>query len=462
MAIVLKYGAPGPILLAGAAGGRGHRENEDQDDALKLWQQQQQQNFQSRQLSQQQGFVAGQAFLDRKYRTELQKAQFGEAKTERDFRAGQQKTAQDFQAGQQKGVLQARAGESALDREQRALLEKQRNEFVNDQNTLTGLRRCELELPQAAQKRLDQLEAGRVDAMKLAPAEQQEFQTKYEAEKRQLLRLSRPTNETPYDERLKKNLGANYDQYKNLPWQFNNQGEMSLPTGFKFPGDNQAESEQKFNEAVMKRYEKNLTELDETDGEKPLYADKDGKLDENAALQAAIDQQNTIERGRQRLVGRGTQQPATVQGSGDGAAFQASAAEGQRAQAQAISAAAGRPQPQAASQLTPAQQPVTQTSLTPGQQAEIDRLRRIGQPPTPAQIDFQQQMAAFGQQEARRLGKLSSAPAGGSVLKADSLPAATRSQLPRINTKEEAAAFRAKHGSGVPFEGPDGQVYHTN
>ena len=116
MAIVLKYGAPGPILAAGYAAGVGRRQQEDQDDALKIWERQSQQEFQARQLTQQQGFVAGQSLLDRKYRTDLQKAQFGEAKTERDFRAGQQKTAQDFQAGQQKGVLEARAGESALER----------------------------------------------------------------------------------------------------------------------------------------------------------------------------------------------------------------------------------------------------------------------------------------------------------------------------------------------------------
>ena len=272
-------------------------------------------------------------------------------------------------------MLEARAGESALEREQRALLEKQRNEFVAEQNTLAGLRRGELQLPQAAQRRLQQLDAGMVDAMKLTPAEQAEFRQKYDAEKRQLLALARPGQDMSYDERVRKNLGPNYDQYKNLPWQFNNQGEMSLPTGFKLPGDNQAESDQKFNEAVMKRYEKNLTEKDE-DTREPLYSD------ENKALQAAIDSQNTIERGRQRLVGRGTQATAAAQGpSGDGAAFQARAAEGQRAQAQAISAAAGRPaqQPQAvkpASQLTPAQQPLSLGIPQPKTVEEASKLPR--------------------------------------------------------------------------------------
>lgn len=101
-------------------------------------------------------------------------------------------------------------------------------------------------------------------------------------------------------------------------------------------------------------------------------------------------------------------------------------------------------------------------SLTPGQQKEINRLQQQGQPPTPDQVAFQQQMAAHGRQQAQEAGQIFAAPPGGKVLKADSLPAAVQSQLPRLHSKEEVAAFRAHHGPGAPFQGPDGKVYKTN
>jgi len=363
MAIVLKYGAPGPILLAGAAGGRGHRENEYQDDALKLWQQQQQQNFQSRQLSQQQSFAGGQAALDREYRSELQGAALKESQTERDYRAGQQKSAQDFQAGQQKGVLEARAGESVLDREQRALADRQRQEFVADQNTLTGLRRGELELPQAAQRRLQQLDAGLVEAMKLSPAEQGEFRQKYEAEKRNLLRLATPSQEMSYEDRVRKNLGTNYEQYKSLPWQFNNQGEMSLPTGFKLPGNDQEKSKQQLTEDFVTRYEKHRKELDEETGL---------PISDEVARKKALDDQMATGRATQWYSGRGSQATASAQQpAGEDAIWGARAAEGARAQSQAISAAAGRPAQQPQSAALPATQTAQQA------QARKDGMYRI-------------------------------------------------------------------------------------
>lgn len=386
MAIVLKYGAPGPILAAGYAAGVGHRQNEDKDNALKLWQQQTARNFQ-----------AGQAALDRQSRVELQTLAFDrqnqQAQLDRDFRAGQQQTAldyqanqesqrQNFQAGQQNSLLDARANESDLDRQQRSLEQRQREEFLAEQNTQAGLRRGELQLPQAAQRKLDQLEAGLVDAQKLSPAEQQEFREKYEAEKRNLLRLAKPSQEMPYDEQVRKKLGVNYEQYKNLPWQFNNQGEMSLPSGFKMPGDAQAESDQKYNEQVMKRYEKNLTEKnDDTGG--PLYGD------ENKALQAAIDQQNIIERGRQRLLGRGAQPQApaqpTAQATGEDSIWAARAAEGARNQSQAMLAGSG---------VNPPQNTQVSTSPKPPQmQQAINSL--VPHPKTKEQFDALPSGAVF-------------------------------------------------------------------
>jgi len=298
MAIVLKYGAPGPVLLAGFAAGRGHRENKLQDDALKRWQQEQL-------LKQQQNFQAGQNALSRQQTADLaqigREFQAGQQKAELQFRGEQADLGRKFQAGQQEAVLDARADESDLDRKQRLLEQQRQQDFIADQHIQTGLQRGELVLPEAAQKRLRQLEAGRVDAMKLAPAEQEEFRQSYDAEKRQLLRLAQPTNEIPYDERVKGKLGNNYEQFKNLPWQFNDQGEMSLPSGFKMPGDGQAKAAQEFREGVVKRYEKLRGQANEDTGE--LLSDEE-------AQQRAIAEQMQVEQFRQRLSGGGAQQPA--------------------------------------------------------------------------------------------------------------------------------------------------------
>jgi hypothetical protein len=298
MAIVLKYGAPGPVLLAGFAAGKGHRENKLQDDALKRWQQEQL-------LQKQQNFQAGQNALAREQTVELAKIgrefQAGQQQAELQFRGEQADLGRNFQEGQQQDVLDARAAESDLDRKQRLIEQQRQQDFIADQHIQTGLQRGELTLPEAAQKRLRQLEAGRVDAMKLAPAEQQEFQQSYDAEKRQLLRLAQPVNEIPYDERVKGKLGNNYEQFKNLPWQFNDQGEMSLPSGFKMPGDEQAKAATEFRDGVVKRYEKLRGKKNEDTGE--LLSDEE-------AQRQAVTGQIQVEQFRQRLSGGGAQQPA--------------------------------------------------------------------------------------------------------------------------------------------------------
>lgn len=279
MAITLKYGAPGPILAAGFAAGVGRRQQRQQKDSLEIWQQQQQQ-----------GFQAQQAQLGRDF-------QAGQAKLGRDFQADQGVLNREFQAAENKAALDFRSEEGRLDRGIRMDLTKRLEEFRREEATMEGVRTGELILPPAAETSLKNLESARVASLELDPAGQAEFMEAYEEKKAALLQLAQPRKELGYDERVKKNLGANYGQYKSLPWQFNQQGEMSLPSGFKMPQeeDPQGEYDKKFNDSVMKQYEKNLSETDEAGD--PLYKDED------AALQAAIDQQNKIERGRQRLMG---------------------------------------------------------------------------------------------------------------------------------------------------------------
>jgi hypothetical protein len=93
MAIVLKYGAPGPILQSGFAAGVGRRKDRQQKDLLDIWQQQTQQAFQ-----------AEQSAIDQRNRVGLQEANF-------EFQAGQN-------AQQQKAQLLGRAWQ-AFDADQK-------------------------------------------------------------------------------------------------------------------------------------------------------------------------------------------------------------------------------------------------------------------------------------------------------------------------------------------------------
>ena len=303
MAIVLKYGNPGPILGAGFAAGRGHRQNEERQDNLKLWQQQQAQNFQ-----------AGQNAADRSQRTGLallgMEQQAQQAQMDRNFRAGQQFDALSFQgaqadlnrtfrAGEQGQEFKFREGQQDKEFKFRGDQATQQDQFLHDENVMMGLRRGELELPPAVQSQLQKLDAGLVDAMKLGPEQQQEFRRKYDSEKSALLRMAQPKTQSPAAEWGRDTVyvdpqGKGFDQPGDGRTPYNSRTGKPV---FEPKEDDLAKNR---NDAVMKRYEKLLTEQDENG--KPLYSD------ENKALQAAIDQQDKIERGRQRLLGG--QQPA--------------------------------------------------------------------------------------------------------------------------------------------------------
>lgn len=197
MAITLKYGAPGPILAAGFASGVGSRKNKQQDDLLKIWQQQTQQNFQGQQAN-----------IDRMQRFGLQQqAQAFQAnqqgvqnKFNLAFRDDQQKFAAE-QNRLQRNAMDVRDAadrfQRAGDREEDRAARKAEFEAVQDQNRMRGLASRELELPAAAQREMDQLEEGLIAAGKLEPAQQEEYRQKYEKRARELRGFARPAAKSP-------------------------------------------------------------------------------------------------------------------------------------------------------------------------------------------------------------------------------------------------------------------------
>lgn len=196
MAITLKYGAPGPVLLAGYAGGVGKRQQRQEENALELWQQQNQQKFQ-----------AQQAAIGRQFQFGMQQNQFGEQfirdARNRQFAAQQDALGRDFQAGQQKNLLDVRRNEFALDRQDRLDEEDLKRRITSE-----GLRTGALVLPPKAQAELDKLEAGRAEVLEPGYDEVQRdtFMADYEKRKQALEGLAKPAGPT-FDERVSQNLG---------------------------------------------------------------------------------------------------------------------------------------------------------------------------------------------------------------------------------------------------------------
>src|SRR5262249_45097506 len=148
----------------------------------------------------------------------------------REFQSGQQSkylTFQGTQAGlqrdavaeRQKELLAARAGESKLDWERRLALEQEHQAFTTDMAIQNGLANGKLTLSEKGQAELRQLEGDRIAALDYSDAEQGEFQKHYTQRTRAIRSLAQPSQEQTYDDRVRQNLGDNYEQYKNLPWQ---------------------------------------------------------------------------------------------------------------------------------------------------------------------------------------------------------------------------------------------------
>lgn len=113
MAIVMKYGAPGPILQAAYAAGVGHRMNEQKDDALKVWSQQNQQQFQ-----------AEQSWLNRAQQSNLQQNAIAQQWAMQKDAFAQQKTMAEagrtFQAEQQQNEFGFRSTQAGRARQYNA------------------------------------------------------------------------------------------------------------------------------------------------------------------------------------------------------------------------------------------------------------------------------------------------------------------------------------------------------
>jgi hypothetical protein len=257
MAIVLKYGSPGPILNAGFASGVGRRKDKQQEDLLKIWQQQQQ---------------AQQAAIDRNQRAALQQNALNfQADQQADnlafqiegraFQAGQNKLDREFRAGEAGRARGDRFFEGELDRQQQQLLLKNRDEDLRIRSTEQGLQKGELELPEPARRKLNQLEEGLVAAMELDPVQQQEFREKYEKQKRDLLSFARPVAKMSPEEEFQKST-------------FEKDGTTYQRTdkGFDVLKDGQAE-QQKQQEKLQAEQQKRQQEL--VSDAKKLMSEKD-------------------------------------------------------------------------------------------------------------------------------------------------------------------------------------------
>lgn len=255
MPITLKYGNPGAVALAGYAGGVGKRQQRQQDESLDIWHQQQQQQFQAEQANtdrmfrfgmQQQGFGQQQA---------LQQAGFAQQANLQQAGFAQDALQRDFQAGQQKALIDARAGESGLDRKHSAMMAKQQQEFMRDQATLQGLRSGQLELPPEAQSRMQKLDAGRVEAMKLDEAGQAEYMAKYEQETAALRRLAQPKAELSVGDDFAKNTlekdGTLYQRTKDGGFDVLKKGpeEQEAKRTEQYQADSQAHGKEVLKEA---------------------------------------------------------------------------------------------------------------------------------------------------------------------------------------------------------------------
>ncbi len=211
----------------------------------------------------------------------------------REFQAEQNFYDREQRAGEIRYLSGARIAESLA-------VGQQRGQQDMEMQILEGIRRGELELPEASQRQLRQLDAAEVDAMKLEPGQIEEFRGRKRGIRSRLLGTVQPVTRSAGAD-LNRQL-AYYDQQDGKAYDEMKPGRVPMLNGR--PLLDQQDPMQGFNDAVMKKYEKNLGETDEL-GE-PLYGNED------EALKAAVDIQGKIERGRQKLRGQ-TAQPAAQQ-----------------------------------------------------------------------------------------------------------------------------------------------------
>lgn len=255
MPIVLKYGSPGPVLAAGYAAGAGHRMNEQKDDALQVWQQNTQREFQ-----------AQQSWLDRYQQNNLQQNAFAQqnqfAKDQRAFQAERQQEEMGFRSTQA-GRARQYQEDQANSRNASTIAERQRQEQVaSAKANEIAVRKGEAMLPGPARAILDKLEAGAIEAMKLDAAGQDEFFNKkggYHDQKRDLYGMATAVPGKSDAELLEERKQTLPEGERNKPWVLNSKKEIMLPSGWK-PDTSAADAQKQLAEAQKKR-EADLAEI---------------------------------------------------------------------------------------------------------------------------------------------------------------------------------------------------------
>jgi len=300
MAIVLKYGSPGPVLAAGYAAGAGSRMNKQKDDALRVWQQNSQREFQ-----------AQQSWLDRYQQNNLQQNAFAQqnqlAKDQRTFQAERQQEEMGFRSTQA-GRARQYQEDQANSRNAASIAAKQRQEQVaSAKANEIAVRKGEAMLPGPAKAILDKLEAGAIEAMKLDAAGQDEFFNKkggYHDQKRDLYGMATPVPGKSRAEQLQEFRDTLPESERGKPWVLNSKGEGSLPPGWK-PDTSAADEQKKIAEAQKQRaaelgayYKDELKMMN--DENKPIHSTPD------AAMAAATAKYEAFQRG----LGQSTQSSA--------------------------------------------------------------------------------------------------------------------------------------------------------
>ncbi len=360
MAIVFKYGSPGPILAAGYAAGAGHQMHEQQDDALKVWQQNSQRDFQ-----------ANQSWLDRLQQTNLQQGYFNQqnqqATAQRAFQAEYQNNAlgaqstlagrqRDFQAEQTDKQLAARAGESELDRQQRAQL-------AQDAQLHADLRSGDMVLPPAVGAKINKLDSDLAELTALAPAGKDEFMQEYAKRRQELTRMAVPRSAQTDSERLAEARKTLPPEHQGLPLVIDDNNKLSVLPGWK--PDTSAADAQKQRETDLKKYlGDELAKVNPKTGE-PEHSNPD------SAMTAAVSRYDAFQRG---LKG---EKPPEPQMSAENQAYQADfmrrIADDQRriAAQQASPEAAAQPAPQVAGPPQFASPPVTSPPPVPARPSQV-------------------------------------------------------------------------------------------
>lgn len=149
-------------------------------------------DFRARSQMEEQGFRARENFYDREHQAgaQLQSQEFRAQQEEldRNFRAYQQQAGQNFQLNRDKAEMDftRERDQAQFDREQ-AAFETQRDAGIEE-----GIRTGKLELTPEAQNELNKIEAGRVEAQKLDPAGQADYERQAQERTRKILRTARP------------------------------------------------------------------------------------------------------------------------------------------------------------------------------------------------------------------------------------------------------------------------------